>query len=198
MTTTALTKHSLDRVVSSRTPISIVETKRSYAKLCDSWSFYYHLPDDNRWDLGSYTCLMSGIDHPEKLISINEVIPEVIIKNAMLFVMRAGINPMWEDERNRHGGYLSFKVLNKCVHQVWKTMFYAVCGETLFVESENNSFVNGISISPKKTFCIIKVWLSNGKVKDAVLMPVPMLATGPEDLKYTAFQAQLEADASKN
>jgi len=196
MTTTVFSKQSA-RAVSSRTPSSPPVFSSKYANLRDSWSLYYHLPDDSRWDIGSYTCLMSGIDHPEKLISINEVIPDVIVKNAMLFVMRAGIQPMWEDERNRHGGYLSFKVLNKCVHQVWKTMFYAVCGETLFVRPENNVFINGLSISPKKTFCIIKVWLSNGKVKDAALTSVPMLATGPEDLKYTAFQAQLEADAEK-
>ena len=190
------TEHSIVPLVKKDVPlIKSKDVRKEYAKLRDKWTLYYHLPDDNRWDIGSYTVLMPGIDDPERLVSINEAIPDIVVKNAMLFVMRGTIQPMWEDSRNRKGGYLSFKVLNKCVHQIFKTMVYAVCGETLFQNAADNAYVNGLSISPKKTFCIVKVWLSDGKIRDSPFTPIPNLSTSAEEMKYTAFEAQIEADS---
>ena len=84
----------------------------------------------------------------------------------MLFVMRDGITPMWEDPKNRNGGCFSYKVSNKHVPEVWKNLFFGLCGESLCVKSEHSTYVNGITISPKKNFCIIKIWLSNTKLQD--------------------------------
>ena len=165
--------------------------------LRDKWSWYYHLPDDSNWDISSYVLITSGIEEPEHLITINETVTDVIVKNAMLFVMKQGIKPIWEDEKNRHGGYLSFKVINKFVFPVWKSMVYAVCGQTFFSRLEDNATINGISISPKKTFCIIKVWLCNSSCKDSPIMPINHLGTGPEELKYTAFEDQISGDAKQ-
>ena len=65
------------------------------------------------------------------LISFNEYLPEKIVKYCMLFVMREGINPTWEDKRNREGGCFSYKVSNKFVYDIWKTLLYGLCGESL-------------------------------------------------------------------
>jgi hypothetical protein len=80
--------------------------------------------------------------------------------------MRRGITPQWEDPRNRTGGAFSFKVINRQVHEVWKLLFYALCGETLFEEENMNKHVNGITVSPKKNFCIIKIWLDTCQYQD--------------------------------
>ena len=119
-------------------------------KLIGKWNLYYHLPHDKNWDLSSYKIIMKDIDTIEKLIALNDSIPEPIVKHCMLFAMRSGITPMWEDPKNRNGGCFSFKVLNKQVNYVWKTLFYAMCGETLFINKEYHDLVNGITISPKK------------------------------------------------
>ena len=66
------------------------------------WDLYYHLPHDKKWDVSSYKCIAKGIQSVEELISINESISEKIVKHCMLFVMRSGITPMWEDPRNRN------------------------------------------------------------------------------------------------
>jgi hypothetical protein len=79
----------------------------------------------------------------------------------MLFVMRDGITPMWEDPRNRNGGCFSYKVINKFVPEVWRNLFAALCGETLSIDHTLSCHVNGITISPKKNFCIIKIWTTN-------------------------------------
>ena len=144
--------------------------------LIDKWDLYYHLPHDKNWDLDSYKKILVNIDNVEKLISINEAIPENIVKHCMLFVMRNGITPMWEDPKNRNGGCFSFKVINKQVFSVWKSLFYAMCGETLCVEKKYNLLINGITISPKKNFCIIKIWLQNCSVQDPnIIINIPNL-----------------------
>lgn len=71
------------------------------------------------------------------------------------------------------------------MYHIWKSLVYALCGETLFVDKEVNSFANGLSISPKKTFCIIKIWLSSCQHKDAIINPIMNL--NPEDVKFTPF-----------
>ena len=67
----------------------------------------------------------------------------------------------------------SFKVINKYVPSVWKSLLYALCGESLCNDPKYNSIINGITISPKKNFCIIKIWLCNCSVKDVnIIIPI--------------------------
>ena len=145
--------------------------------LHDKWDLYYHLPHYKNWDLSGYTIIMKSIDTVEKVIILNESITENVVKNCMLFVMRNGITPMWEDARNRNGGCFSYKVINKQVHEVWKNLFYMLCGESLCVEPELSKHINGITISPKKNFCIIKIWLDVSNYQDPnVINDIPNLS----------------------
>jgi hypothetical protein len=149
----------MDKATATREPIP-------HHKLVDKWNLYYHLPYDKKWDEQSYKVIMNDIDTAEKLIVMNEVLPEEIVKNCMLFVMKKGIMPLWEDPQNRTGGAFSFKIANKNVNLVWRQLFYTLCGETLTTDPKYNSLVNGISISPKKLFCIIKIWMKDCSVQD--------------------------------
>ena len=145
--------------------------------LLGKWNLYYHLPQDKNWELSGYTIIMNDIDTAEKVISLNEILHENIVKNCMLFVMREGITPMWEDPRNRNGGCFSYKVINKSVPEVWKSLFYLLCGESLCETSEQMKHVNGITISPKKNFCIIKIWLDTATYQDpGIITPIPNLS----------------------
>ena len=145
--------------------------------LSGKWNLYYHLPTDKNWDLNSYKLIMGNIDIVDKLIALNENLPENIVKHCMLFVMREGITPMWEDKKNRSGGAFSFKVINKQVHSVWKSLFYSICGETLAIDKKYNSKINGITISPKKNFCIIKIWMSSCDLQDSsIITNIPNLS----------------------
>ena len=135
-------------------------------QLIGKWDLYYHLPHDKNWDLSSYKIIVNEINTMETVIALNETIPESIVKHSMLFIMRTGITPLWEDPKNRTGGAFSFKVINRQVHEVWKTLFNVLCGETLFNDEKINEHVNGITVSPKKNFCIIKIWLDNCQYQD--------------------------------
>jgi hypothetical protein len=91
-------------------------------------------------------------------------------------MMREGIKPTWEDPKNRNGGCFSYKVTNKNVYKVWKELIYVVIGSSI---SKNANFVNcvtGITISPKKNFCIVKIWLENCVVQEPEsLIEIPNL-----------------------
>jgi hypothetical protein len=154
-----------------------IPTSPQNAVLNGKWDLYYHLPQNKNWDLASYIKIMENIDNIEKLIAINESIPEHIVKHCMLFVMKTGVTPMWEDPKNRNGGCFSFKVLNKQIYTVWKSLFYALCGETLCIDRKYNSLINGITVSPKKNFCIIKIWMEDCSLQDPnMIISIPNLS----------------------
>ena len=63
--------------------------------------------------------------------------------------------------RKGFDGFWKYNVSNKNVFEVWRDLTYVLVGETI---STNNTFVNcvtGITISPKKNFCIVKIWMTN-------------------------------------
>jgi Eukaryotic initiation factor 4E len=134
--------------------------------LANKWNYYYHLPNDKNWNLASYKIIIADMNTVEQLIAINENIPEHIVKNCMLFVMKSGITPMWEDTQNRNGGCFSYKVSNKVVTQVWRDLLYLLCGNCLTIDRKSMECVNGITISPKRGFCIVKIWLKNCSIQD--------------------------------
>ena len=124
--------------------------------LSDKWTLWAHLPHDTNWSIDSYTkiCTFASI---EESIALCETLPEKMVKNCMLFLMKENIKPTWEDPKNRAGGCFSYKIANKQVGETWKTMFYHVIGNSISNNKQFIKSVNGITISPKKNFCIIKM-----------------------------------------
>ena len=144
----------------------------------DKWNMYYHLPTNKDWSLNSYTIIAKNIDCIETVIKINEELNDSIIKNCMLFVMKENITPMWEDPKNREGGCFSYKVSNRFVGEIWKTLFYMLLGNNICVKAKHNNIVNGITISPKKNFCILKIWLNTSSFQDpTIIREIPNLST---------------------
>ena len=126
----------------------------------DKWVLWYHLNNDTNWNLDSYRQLAS-IANKEKLTFIfNNYINEETLVKSTLFFMKDAINPIWEDKNNINGGSFSLKVPNKLIYETWKTILYKGIDGSLFTNTETTNTVTGISLSPKKYYCIIKVWVS--------------------------------------
>ena len=136
-----------------------MEAVEEYHKLADKWCIWAHLPHDTDWSIDSYKKIYT-IGTAEEAIAITETLPEILVSNCMLFLMRDGIKPIWEDPKNRGGGCFSYKVSNKLVYTVWKQLSYVIMGETISNQSSFVTNATGITISPKKNFCIIKIWMS--------------------------------------
>jgi hypothetical protein len=132
----------------------------SYHNIKNKWVLWAHLPQDSDWTFKSYKKIYD-FKTLEDAIVITDTTPEPLIKSSMLFVMKEGIAPMWEDPKNRNGGCFSYKVSNKNVCEVWKDLNYVLVGETISTEASFVNSVTGITISPKKNFCIIKIWMTN-------------------------------------
>jgi len=137
--------------------------------LSDTWILWAHLPHDTDWSIKSYTKIYE-FNTLEQAVTITEMLPPKLIINCMLFLMRKGINPIWEDERNRNGGCFSYKIINKDVPGAWKQMSYLLVGETMSDNVKILPHINGITISPKKNFCIMKVWVANCLFQDATII----------------------------
>jgi hypothetical protein len=147
-------------------------------KLHDTWNLYYHLPNNTNWELSSYIPVIENINYAEQILLLNEKLNDVVIKNCMFFLMRTNITPTWEDKANRNGGCFSYKVMNKYIHDIWKRLFFLACGESIFKQKEYNDNVNGITISPKKQFCIVKIWMKTTEYQDpTVVTHIPNLIT---------------------
>ena len=132
----------------------------TFHTLNDMWTLWAHLPHDTDWSIKSYKQICT-IKSVEQAIMVYENMPDKLVENCMLFLMRDGINPMWEDEKNKTGGCFSYKIPNKDVLTIWKNMSYMLIGEKLSENTGLMQCINGITISPKKHFCVVKLWISS-------------------------------------
>jgi hypothetical protein len=143
------------------------------------WNMYFHLPvdKDNRWTLDSYQEIMFQMTEAEQVIAVLRGLKENVVKYGLLFVMRTPISPIWEDPKNRGMGAFSYKVSNRSVCDVWRNLCYAMCGESLCVQNADSHHVNGLSISPKKGFCCIKIWMDTLEFQDpSIFVDIPGLS----------------------
>ena len=129
-------------------------------KLNDNWCIYIHLCNDTNWDVNSYK-IIATFNTLEKAITIIENIKSDIITKSMIFIMKNNIKPLWEDPANKKGGCFSYKINNNNIYNTWKVLSYSLIGNTLINDDNILNNINGISISPKKNFCIIKLWLND-------------------------------------
>ena len=145
-------------------------------KLNGAWTFWSHLPHDTNWSVDSYKEIYN-MEYVEEALALVEGLSPRLVKNCMLFLMRKGIRPTWEDPSNANGGSFSYKVSNKSVFECWKQLSYALMGETLSKNELLQKSITGITISPKKNFCIVKIWLKDGKHQNArEITNIPHLA----------------------
>ena len=140
-----------------------------------SWTYWFHKYNDDKWDLGSYTQLYK-FKSIEEFSGIHCILKPLHIQNGMFFLMRDDIEPMWESEDNIDGGCFSFKVYKQEIPETWKILSTKLVNESILKNNDNHRLINGMSISPKKTYSIIKLWLKGDSIKDIKeLNDIPIL-----------------------
>jgi len=87
----------------------------------------------------------------------------------MLFLMRNDIYPLWEDPENIEGCCVSFKIPSKDLVQTWNKSILKIICEEIHKNKDNYNELNGISISPKKEFNILKLWVRSNIKKYTTL-----------------------------
>lgn len=130
--------------------------------LNDIWSLYFHDPDDNDWSEKSYIFITT-------ISSINEYIDiyltyKNLFTKGMFFFIREHISPRWEDAYNKKGGAFSIKILKNNIEDKFFEIVSNLLGETLGINDKMSLNINGISISPKKNYYIVRVWLKDSNL----------------------------------
>ena len=126
--------------------------------LSSEWNIWYHSINDTSWDKNSYQKLIT-IRNLFDCNLLRDTFQQNHYQNGMYFCMKGDIAPLWEDPNNRDGGCLSFKIHADNVINDWNTiLFHCITEGTL---KDKNEAINGVSISPKKEFNIIKLWFKD-------------------------------------
>lgn len=151
--------------------------------LQDVWTYYFHDPDDVNWNFESYQRL-ADVSTIDDFWEINGVTAR-FASQGMFFVMREHVFPCWDDPTNITGGCMSMKVLKNDLPAFWEEMLVNMMGERLIAapprEGEDGedgddevwADVNGLSVSPKRFFCIVKIWLRSDRFSTREALRIP-------------------------
>ena len=131
---------------------------------------------------------VATIDSFETFWGIYNNINKGNIENGMFFLMREGVNPLWEDDHNVNGGCWSFKIFKKNIYDSWIDVSINLLNETLTKDLENSETLTGISLSPKKAFCIVKIWNSNSSYCENSQLTTQIDNLVHEQSLYTPFK----------
>ena len=144
--------------------------------LNDIWTYHFHDPNNEDWNLTSYLRL-HDLSTVQDFWNVHECVKEKL-KNGMFFVMREHVFPCWDDPNNVNGGCLSIKVLKENLVGYWEQLCTRLLGETLLDPAECDvasmwQNINGISTSPKRFFCIVKIWMKTNDLNDKKYFRLP-------------------------
>jgi hypothetical protein len=125
-----------------------------------SWTVYFHEPGDTLWTAASYK-LLQKVTSWEALGALLRELGSHKTTNGLLRIMRGDISPLWENKANIRGGSYCLKVPRRSAIEVF-TRYVAAAALGIAAKDTTNEIV-GVTISPKKGFCIIKIWNLNAK-----------------------------------
>lgn len=111
------------------------------------------------------------------------------INNKHFFLMREGISPIWEDEKNKNGGCWSFKITESNSQELWNDLSkYLITDSLSSVEDD----IVGISACLKKNnFSVIKIWNINSSNNNINLLNKEILDKWGMDIIYIAHMPEL-------
>jgi len=128
--------------------------------LKNKWVLWFHKTDDKKWSLSSYIKVIEIKTYFDLLFVLKDIHN---ITCGMFFLMKDGINPIYEDEKNINGGYWSIRITKKESYDFWEKLVYYMCIDHLTIDPTHEVNINGISLSPKINNCIFKIWTDNYK-----------------------------------
>lgn len=139
----------------------------------DTWTLYFHDPADANWNVNSY---VRAVD----LCSLEDLAAVQLALRGrtpagMVFLMREHVFPCWDDNNNLEGGTLCLKVPMTAAEDTWNRLCVLMLTEALprtgGAAELDPGIINGASISPKTSFCVIKVWVSQPVPASALRLP---------------------------
>lgn len=123
-------------------------------QLTSEYVLWVHSTQNNDWSLAGYTKLCT-IHNVSEFWRLFNNLHKLNFKNNNFFLMKHTINPIWEDESNRYGGICSLRVEMDHALKVYELLCIFLMCEKLVSDIAD---INGISITPKNNWAILKIW----------------------------------------
>lgn len=123
-----------------------------------SWTLYFHSPEETKWTLQTFMNLGS-ISTWHQFWSLIDLLQTNSFSDGMFFMMRDPAPPLWESHHHIRGGCYSFRCPKKDAAETY--LNYIIASMMDCASNDIDNKINGISISPKRGFNIIKVWNTN-------------------------------------
>lgn len=98
----------------------------------------------NQSGIDSVASKQSPVEKEKMNANVNANANRINLDMNDYIIMRKGIEPIWEDPKNRAGGQFSIKIDHERGYNLWSLFMVYICGETLCADMAN---INGISIS---------------------------------------------------
>jgi hypothetical protein len=122
-----------------------------------SWTLYFHSPDETKWTLNTFISL-GAMKTWRDFWTIMDELQLEYLSNGMFFLMRDPFPPLWESHHHIRGGCYSFRCQKAEAPDIYINHIIAVMMNVL---TDSTNQINGLSISPKRGFNIIKAWNNN-------------------------------------
>ena len=151
-----------------------------------SWTLYFHSPEETKWTISTFTSLGS-MKTWRDFWSLVDTLREDSFADGMFFMMRDPLPPLWESHHHIRGGCYSFRSQKRDAPEVFiNYMISAMIGQ---LSKNPKNLINGMSISPKKGFNIIKIWNADAQTfNDVASISYAVHPTiRKEDTIYTHF-----------
>lgn len=126
----------------------------------DTWTLHFHDASDSDWTHSSYV-RVADVSSLEDFAAMQLALRDRVA-GGMFFVMREHVFPCWDDPNNIEGGCVTVRVAKQHAEQVWnEVVLHALC-DAVWTGGDGDiaNVVNGVSISPKAVYAIIKIWVS--------------------------------------
>jgi len=150
-----------------------------------SWTLYFHSPEETKWTLNTFINV-GTMKTWYQFWAIMDLLKTETLSDGMFFMMRDPSPPLWESHYHIRGGCYSFRCQKKDAADVFTTYIIAAMLNSATSPLENT--VNGLSISPKRGFNIIKVWNTDAhKYHQAATLNTAISCVKESEIIYTPF-----------
>ena len=153
-------------------------------ELSSQWNIWYHHEKDN-WKLSGYKKIYEIKTVKDFWKFYNNWDKVGGVTNKHFFIMKEGVNPIWEDPLNINGGCWSFKIQEEQAEELWEDLStYLVCNKLCLTIPEE---IMGLSVCLKKNNnTVIKIWNKNSKNNSLKLINETILKKWGMDIIYIA------------
>lgn len=148
------------------------------------WTLYFHSPEETKWTLNTFISLGS-MKTWQQFWTIMETLKIDSFSDGMFFLMRDPSPPLWESHHHIRGGCYSFRCQKKDAADIY--LNYSIASMIGGLSTDPANLLNGMSISPKRGFNIVKVWNTDAQKFNQAADLAAISTVREADIIYTPF-----------